>query len=99
MNVIGYFKRSGKEFLGEVITLSVQAKEVRIAPAPSGSIPGRPTHCVYVGRVIIGFGRPSNPAFGVLMLELDDPSFSGPISAVLREDDDSETYVLEWQRS
>jgi uncharacterized protein (DUF736 family) len=33
---IGTFKKSGHEFQGEIVTLSVQAKGVRIAPRPTG---------------------------------------------------------------
>ena len=33
---IGSFKKSGNEFHGEIATLSVQAKGVRIVPNPTG---------------------------------------------------------------
>ncbi|MDO9488355.1 MAG: DUF736 family protein, partial [Sphingomonadaceae bacterium] len=32
MATIGTFKKSGNEFTGEIVTLSVQAKSVRIVP-------------------------------------------------------------------
>jgi len=32
MATIGSFKKSGAEFLGEIVTLSVQARNVRIVP-------------------------------------------------------------------
>jgi uncharacterized protein (DUF736 family) len=52
MATIGTFKKTGSnEFTGEIVTLSVQAKNVRIVPETSRSGENSPSHRVYVGRV------------------------------------------------
>ena len=50
MATIGTFKKSGNEFSGEIVTLSVQAKGVRIVPEANRSGDNAPSHRVYVGR-------------------------------------------------
>jgi uncharacterized protein (DUF736 family) len=50
MATIGIFKTSGDEYLGEIITLQVQAKNVRIVPEANRSSASAPSHRVYVGR-------------------------------------------------
>ena len=47
---IGSFKKVGNEFQGEIVTLSVQTKGVRIVPETSRSNDNAPSHRVYVGR-------------------------------------------------
>ena len=54
MATIGTFKKSGNEFTGEIVTLSLQAKNVRIAPDSRASGDNAPSHRVFVGRVEIG---------------------------------------------
>ena len=52
MATIGTFKKTGSnEFTGEIVTLSVQAKNVRIVPEANRSGDNSPSHRVYVGRV------------------------------------------------
>jgi len=52
MATIGTFKKTGSnEFTGEIVTLSVQAKNVRIVPETTRSGDNSPSHRVYVGRV------------------------------------------------
>ena len=51
---IGSFKKSGNEYQGEIVTLSVQAKGVRIVPEANRSNDNAPSHRVYVGRAEIG---------------------------------------------
>ncbi|BAR58516.1 uncharacterized protein (DUF736 family) [Bradyrhizobium diazoefficiens] len=52
MATIGTFKKTGNnEFTGEIVTLSVQARNVRIVPDASRSGDNAPSHRVYVGRV------------------------------------------------
>ena len=52
MATIGSFKKSSSnEFTGEIVTLSVQAKNVRIVPETSRSGENSPSHRVYCGRV------------------------------------------------
>jgi uncharacterized protein (DUF736 family) len=50
MASIGTFKKSGPEFQGEIVTLSVQAKGVRIVPETNRASDNAPSHRVYVGR-------------------------------------------------
>ncbi len=47
---IGSFKKSGSEFQGEIVTLSVQAKGVRIVPETTRANDNAPSHRIYVGR-------------------------------------------------
>jgi len=47
---IGTFKKSGHEFQGEIVTLSLQSKGVRIVPETSRASDNAPSHRVYVGR-------------------------------------------------
>src|SRR5216684_4470227 len=47
---IGSFKKSGQEFHGEIITLSLQTKGVRIVPETDRTSDNAPSHRVYVGR-------------------------------------------------
>ena len=52
MATIGSFKKTGSnEFNGEIVTLSVQAKNVPIVPETSRSGENSPSHRVYCGRV------------------------------------------------
>ena len=47
---IGSFKKSGNEFQGEILTLSVQARGVRIVPEATRANDNAPSHRVFVGR-------------------------------------------------
>ncbi len=100
MATIGTFKKSGNEFTGEIVTLSVQAKNVRIVPETSRSGDNSPSHRVYVGRVEIGaaWAKRSNEGRDYLGLKLDDPSFTAPIFANLFDDEEGEGYSLIWSR-
>jgi uncharacterized protein (DUF736 family) len=46
---IGSFKKSGQEFQGEIVTLSLKTKAVRIVPEAERSNDNAPSHRVYVG--------------------------------------------------
>lgn len=98
---IGSFKKVGSEFQGEIVTLSVQAKGVRIVAETNRSNDNSPSHRVYVGRAEIGaaWSKRSNEGRDYLSLKLDDPSFIAPIFANLFEDEDGESYTLIWSRS
>lgn len=50
MATIGTFKKTGNEFTGEIVTLSVQAKGVRIVPELRATGDNAPSHRVLVGR-------------------------------------------------
>ena len=101
MATIGTFKKTGSnEFTGEIVTLSVQAKNVRIVPETTRSGDNSPSHRVYVGRVEIGaaWAKRSNEGRDYLGLKLDDPSFNAPIYANLFDDEGEDTFSLIWSR-
>jgi uncharacterized protein (DUF736 family) len=99
MASIGTFKKSGHEFQGEILTLNVQTKGVRIVPEANRGSDNAPSHRVYVGRAEIGaaWSKRSNDSRDYLSVKLDDPSFTAPIYANLVED--GETFNLIWSRS
>ncbi len=68
-------RRSGQDFQGEIFTLSLQAKGVRIVAETSRSNDNAPSHRVYVGRAEIGAAWPKRSEEGrdYLSLKLDDP--------------------------
>ena len=82
MATIGTFKKTGSnEFTGEIVTLSVQAKNVRIVPetsAPPARTP--PATASMVGRAEIGaaWSKRSNEGRDYLGLKLDDPELQRP---------------------
>ena len=101
MATIGTFKKTGNnEFVGEIVTLSVQARNVRIVPENGRSAENAPSHRVFVGRAEIGaaWSKRSNEGRDYLSLKLDDPSFTAPIFANLFDDEDGEGYSLIWSR-
>src|SRR5260370_32551008 len=99
MASIGTFKKSGHEYQGEIVTLSVQTHGVRIFPETNQASENAPSHRVYVGRAEIGaaWSKRSSEGRDYLSVKLDDPSFTLPIYANLVED--GETFNLIWSRS
>jgi uncharacterized protein (DUF736 family) len=97
---IGSFKKSGSEFQGEIVTLSVQTKNVRIVPESNRANDNAPSHRIYVGRAAIGaaWSKRSNEGRDYLSVKLDDPSFNAPIYANLFDDEDGEGFTLIWSR-
>ena len=100
MASIGTFKKSGNGYTGDITTLSLQAKNVRIVAEESRSNENAPSHRVFVGRIEIGaaWTKRSNEGRDYLGLKLDDPSFTAPIFADLFDDEGGETYSLIWSR-
>ncbi len=98
---IGSFKKVGNEFQGEIVTLSVQTKGVRIVQETSRGNDNAPSHRVYVGRAEIGaaWSKRSNEGRDYLSVKLDDPSFNAPIYANLFDDEDGDGFTLIWSRS
>ncbi|MER8886184.1 DUF736 domain-containing protein [Mesorhizobium sp. M0145] len=101
MATIGNFQQSdNNEFSGEIVTLSLQAKKVRIVPDTRASGENAPSHRVFVGRIEIGaaWSKQSNEGRSYLGLKLDDPSFTAPIYANLVVGEDGQGYSLIWSR-
>ncbi len=101
MATIGSFKKSGNEYLGEIVTLSVHAKNVRVVPEANRVSDAAPSHRIHVGRADIGAGWSKRSAENrdYLSVKLDDPSFTAPIYANLFDDEDGEGFSLIWSRS
>ena len=97
---IGSFKKVGSELQGEIVTLSVQTKGVRVVPEPNRGNDNAPSHRVFVGRAEIGaaWSKRSSEGRDYLSLKLDDPSFNAPIYANLFDEEDGEGYTLIWSR-
>ena len=101
MATIGTFKKTGNnEFNGEIVTLSLQTKNVRIVPEARATGENAPSHRVLVGRAEIGaaWSKTSNEGRAYLGLKLDDPSFNAPIYANLFDDEEGEGFSLIWSR-
>jgi uncharacterized protein (DUF736 family) len=100
MASIGSFKKSGGEFQGEIVTLSVQTKNVRVVPATNRANDSASSHRVYVGRAEIGaaWSKRSTEGRDYLSVKLDDPSFNAPIYVNLFDDEDGDGYTLIWSR-
>jgi uncharacterized protein (DUF736 family) len=101
MATIGTFKKVGNDFQGEIVTLSLQARGVRIVAESNRTNENAPSHRVYVGRAEIGaaWSKRSEEGRDYLSLKLDDPSFNAPIYANLFDDEGSEGYTLLWSRA
>lgn len=99
MASIGTFTKSGDGYRGEIVTMSVQQKNVRIVPESESSNENAPSHRVFAGRAEIGaaWSRQSQEGRDYLSVKLDDPSFSAPIYANLFADDEA-GYSLVWTR-
>ena len=51
---IGTFKKVGNDYQGEIVTMSVQTKNVRIVAEEGTANENAPSHRVFVGRAEIG---------------------------------------------
>ena len=101
MATISAFKKSGTEFLGQIVTLNVQTKSVRIIPEANRSNENAPSHRIFVGRAEVGaaWSKRSAEQRDYLSVKLDDPSFNAPICANLVQDEEGEGFALIWSRS
>lgn len=98
---IGNFTRTATGFKGEIITMSVQQKNVRITAETGQPSENAPSHRVFVGRAEIGaaWSKQSQEGRDYLSVKLDDPSFPAPIYANLFAEEDGETFSLVWTRA
>ncbi len=97
---IGTFKKSGNDYQGDILTLSVQQKNVRIVAEDQGGNDNAPTHRVFAGRAEIGaaWTKTSREDREYLSVKLDDPSFATAIYAKLFADEDGKCFNLIWSR-
>ena len=101
MATIGTFtKNDDGIFTVEIITLSVQAKDVRIVPESGKPGDSAPSHRIYVGSAEIGaaWRKRSGEGRDYLALKLDDPSFAAPVYANLFANDEGPAFSLIWSR-
>lgn len=101
MATIGSFKKVGSDYQGEIVTLSLQTRNVRILADDTSTNDNAPSHRVFVGRAEIGaaWAKRSNEGRDYLSLKLDDPSFAAAIFANLFDDEDGKTSSLIWSRA
>ena len=97
---IGTFTKANDDYKGEIVTMSVQQKNVRIVREEEVASESAPSHRVFVGRAEIGaaWSKQSREGRDYLSVKLDDPSFSAPIYANLFDDEDGKTFNLIWSR-
>jgi uncharacterized protein (DUF736 family) len=97
---IGTFKKSGNDYRGEIVTMSLQKKNVTIVAEQPSDNENAPTHRVFVGAAEIGaaWAKTSKEERDYLSIKLDDPSFNAPIYASLFAAEDGKTFNLIWSR-
>src|SRR3546814_9159007 len=98
---IGTFKKSGdNNYTGEIVTMSLQKKNVTIVAEEPSENENAPTHRVFVARAEIGaaWAKTSEEDRDYLSIKLDDPSFTEPIFASLFADEDGKSFNLIWSR-
>ena len=98
---IGTFTKTDDGYKGEIVTMSVQQKNVRVVRESETANENAPSHRVFVGRAEIGaaWTKRSTEGRDYLSVKLDDPSFTAPIFANLFDDEDGKTYNLIWSRA
>ena len=99
MAKIGSFKTVSGELRGQIVTITLQAKSVRIVADEQAS-GNAPTHRVYIGdstEIGAGWSKRTNDGRPYLSLKLDDPSFVAPIFAQLFEGENGESDLF-WTR-
>ena len=99
---IGTFKKSGDtNYTGEIVTMSLQKKNVTIVAEEASEKENAPSHRVFVAKAEIGaaWTKTSKEGRDYLSIKLDDPSFNAPIFASLFADEDAKTFNLIWSRA
>jgi uncharacterized protein (DUF736 family) len=98
---IGTFTKTAKGYTGEIVTMSLQKKNVTIVAEEATDNENAPSHRVFVGRAEIGAGwtKTSKEGRDYLSVKLDDPSFAAPIYANLFDDEEGKTFNLIWTRT
>ena len=98
MSVIGNFTAKGREFTGEIATLTIRAT-IRIAPV-QGTTDAGPSHRIFAGQTEVGaaWSRRSKEGRPYLSVRLDDPSLLAPVYASLLADENGIGDNLVWSR-
>jgi uncharacterized protein (DUF736 family) len=99
---IGTFKKSGdNSYTGEIVTMSLQKKNVTIVAEAASENENAPSHRVFFSRAEVGAAWQKSTKEGrdYLSIKLDDPSFTAPIFASLFADEDGKTFNLIWSRA
>ena len=99
---IGTFKKSDdNNYTGEIVTMSLQKKNVTIVAEEASENENAPSHRVFVAKAEIGacWQKSSKEGRNYLSIKLDDPSFTAPIFASLFADEDGKTHNLIWSRA
>jgi uncharacterized protein (DUF736 family) len=101
MATIGTFTKQGDTYTGEIVTLGIKVKNVRILPEESGDNDAAPSHRIFVGGAEIGaaWSKISREGRPYLSLKLDDPSFPKPLYPNLFANEDDKTFNLIWTRA
>jgi len=98
MAKIGTFKIVSGEYRGQIATLCVHAKSVRIVAEENPS-DNAPSHRLFAGDAEVGaaWEKRSQDDRAYLAVKLDDPSFPAPVFANLFEGE-AGAYDLVWTR-
>jgi uncharacterized protein (DUF736 family) len=99
---IGSFKKSGENgYVGEIVTMSLQKKNVTIVAEEASENENAPSHRVIISKADVGacWQKTSKEGRDYLSIKLDDPSFTAPIFASLFADEDGKTFNLIWSRA
>jgi uncharacterized protein (DUF736 family) len=99
---IGTFKKSGdNNYTGEIVTMSLQKKNVTIVAEEASENENAPSHRVIISKADEGacWQKTSKEGRGYLSIKLDDPSFNAPIFASLFADEDGKSFNLIWSRA
>ncbi len=101
MATIGVFKKAGSDLVGDITTLNVQTKNVRIVPEENRANDIAPTHRVFSVKAEIGaaWSKRSSDNRDYLSIKLDDPSFVSPVYANLFANENGVDYNLIWSRN
>ncbi|SEP49599.1 Uncharacterized conserved protein, DUF736 family [Methylobacterium sp. ap11] len=101
MATIGTFTQTDTGFIGDITTLTINAKKVSIVTVDDGTHENAPTHRVYLGKAEIGAGwaKVSTEKREYLSVKIDDPSLPAALYARLFADEAGKTHLLIWTRT
>ena len=100
MSSIGHFTKTGEDFEGTIVTLTIN-RCVRFVSESGRTNEKSPSHRVFAGEgggeIGAAWPQRTNDDRPYLSVKLDDPSFTAPVSASLFENEDG-SYSLYWSR-